>query len=274
MGFLKKEKVKLLLAILLLLMIPIAHAGSQTVGSVTINPSPIDLNLDSTKTVECSAAISDSNGWENISISNVSAVFWDALDCNESSENNGSNHYTNTSCSLGDNTSSTERPVTCSFPLQYYANPSQWTCKINSYNATNDAASNSDNANVKSLIALDVVESEVDFGTLALGNTSSDDVRTTVRNVGNVKIDANMSGTAFTCSSGVISPEAIRYSSSSGQSYSSMTELTVDETTLDLNVAKSTGEDSSKYVYWKIKLPESGVGGFCSNAITFSAAEG
>ncbi len=272
MGFLKKEKVRLLLAILLLLVIPIAHAGSQTVGSVTINPSPIDLKLDSTKTVECSATISDSNSWENIS--NVSAVFWDALDYNESSENNGSNHYTNTSCSLGDNTSSTERPVTCSFPLQYYANPSQWTCKIYSYNATNDAASNSDNANVKSLIALDVVESEVDFGTLALGNTSSDDVNTTVRNVGNVKIDANLSGTAFTCSSGVISPEAARYSSSSGQSYSSMTELTADETTLDLNVAKSDGEVSSKYVYWKIKLPDSGVGGFCSNAITFSAAEG
>jgi hypothetical protein len=53
-----------------------------------------------------------------------------------------------------------------------------------------------------------------------------------------------------------------------------MTELTANETTLDLNVAKSTGESSSKYVYWKIKVPESGVGGSCSDTITFSAAEG
>lgn len=256
----------------MLLAIPAAFAGTQTVGTVTVNPSPIDLTLASTKTIDCSATIADTDNWNNITT--VNATIWDTAASAEGSADNNNNHYTNASCGLGTNDSSTSLPVTCSFSLQYYANPSTWTCKIRSYNSTNDLASNETNATVNSLIALNVTEATIDFSTLALGATSASDVTATVQNSGNVQIDVNLTGSAFSCTTGSLTLENVHYSASSGIAYGSMTALSGTTTNLDLNVAKSTGVSSTALTYWKISLPANGAGGTCTNTITFSAVSG
>jgi hypothetical protein len=262
-----------LLVILLLSLVPTAFAGTQTVGTVTIDPSsPIDLTLGSTKTVTCSATITDTDNWNNITT--VNATIWDSIASTEGASDNDNEHYTVVSCDLGANTSATERPATCSFSLHYHANPSTWTCKIRSYNSTNDLASNSNGATVNQLVALDVVGTSINFGDMALNETSASDVSTTVQNVGNIRIDVKLSGDSFSCSSGTLSPETARYSATSGNSYASMTELTGTAITLDLDIAKSTGSPSTKDTYWKISIPNSGVGGSCSNTVTFSAVSG
>jgi hypothetical protein len=263
---------KWLLAILLLLLVPPAFAGTQTVGTVTMDPSPIGLTAGSSKDITCTATITDTDNWNNITT--VNATIWDSVASTEGASDDDNEHYTDVSCDLGTNTSATERPVTCSFSLHYHANPSTWTCKIRSYNSTNDAASNSNDATVNQLVALDVVEASINFGNMDLDETSSSDVSATVQNIGNIRIDVKLSGDSFACSSGTLSPETVRYSATSGNSYSSMTELTGTAITLDLNIAKSTGSPSTKDTYWKISIPNSGVGGSCSNTITFTAVSG
>ncbi len=263
---------KWLLVILLLSLVPTAFAGTQTVGTITIDPSSINLNLGSTKTVTCSATITDTDNWNNITA--VNATIWDSITSTEGASDDDNEHYTAASCDLGTNTSATERPATCSFSLHYHANPSTWTCKIRSYNSTNDVTSNSNDATVNQLIALDVVDASINFGNMNLDETSASDVSATVQNIGNTRIDIKLSGNSFSCSSGTLSPETARYSATSGNTYSSMTELTGTAITLDLDIAKSTGSPSTKNTYWKISIPDSGVGGSCSNIITFLAVSG
>ncbi len=263
---------KWLLVILLLSLVPTAFAGTQTVGTVTIDPSPIDLTAGSTKTVTCSATITDTDNWNNTTT--VNATMWDAIASTEGASDDDNEHYTAVSCDLGTNTSATERPATCSFSLHYHANPSTWTCKIRSYNSTNDVASNSNDATVNQLVALDVAEASINFGSMDLNETSSSDVSATVQNIGNIRIDVKLSGNSFICSSGTLSPETIRYSATPGNLYSDMTELTGTAIRLNLNIAKSTGSPSTDDTYWKISIPNSGVGGSCSNTITFTAVSG
>jgi hypothetical protein len=150
---------KFILAILVLLLMPAVYAGSQTVGTVTTSQSPINLNPGSTTTIDCLATVTDPDGWAGITT--VNATMWDNIASTEGSADSNNNHYTNASCGLGTNDTETTRPVTCSFSLQYYANPSTWTCKIRSYNSTIDLASNSVDATVNSLVALDVTEATI-----------------------------------------------------------------------------------------------------------------
>jgi len=263
---------KFILAILVLLLMPAVYAGTQTVGAVTTSQSPINLNAGSTTTIDCLAMVTDTDNWNNITT--VNATMWDTSASTEGSADSNNNHYTNASCSLGANDSATSLPVTCSVSLQYYANPSTWTCKIRSYNSTNDLASNETNATMNQLIALDVTEDSVNFGTLALGATSSSDVTATVQNNGNVQIDVNLTGSALSCTTGSLDMETIHYSASSGIVYGSMTALSGTTANLDLNVAKSTGAASTALTYWKISLPASGAGGTCTDTITFTAVSG
>ena len=263
---------KFVLAILVLLLMPAVYAGAQTVGTVTTSQSPINLNAGSTTTIDCLAIITDTDNWNNITT--VNATMWDNVASAEGSADDNNNHYTNVSCGLGINDTETTRPVTCSVSLQYYANPSTWTCKIRSYNSTIDLTSNSVDTTVNQLVALDVTEATVDFGTLALGATSSSDVTATVQNNGNVQIDVNLTGSAFSCATGSLDRETIHYNASSGIAYSSMTALSGTTANLDLNVVKSTGVASTALTYWKISLPASGAGGTCTDTITFTAVSG
>ena len=252
-------------------MLPIAFAGTQNVGSISLSSSPINLDAGSSKDITCIATISDTDGWANIT--SVNATLWDTSASTENSEDDDDEHYTDASCILGENTSETERPITCEFSLHYHANPSTWTCKIRSYNSINDAASNEVIVDVNELAALDVTEASIDFGALDFNETSTDKTAT-VQNIGNVQIDVQLSGSAFTCTSGSLLRNSVHYNASSSIDYGLMAELTGTATTLDFDLAKSTGTSSTKLTYWKIKLPESGVGGTCSNLITFTAISG
>lgn len=266
------QKMKFALLALLLLTVPAVCAGTQTVSTVVVDPSPIDLAPGTIQTVDCSATITDTDNWNNITT--VNATFWDAVSSTETSADDNNNHYTNTECTLGANDTATSRIVNCKFYPQYYANASTWTCKIRSYNSTGDLVSNESNATVNQLIAVDVTEATIDFGTLALGATSSSDASATVKNTGNVQIDVRLSGDDMTCSPGAISVGSIKYSASSGNAYADMTALTGGFVTLDLNIPKSTGAASTALTYWKVKIPSSGVGSTCTDTVTFTAVSG
>src|SRR3972149_2412548 len=110
---------KAFLVIAVLLVMPIAFAGTQTAGTVIVSPSSIDLAAGSTKLVVCNATVTDTDNWNNITA--VNATIWHVTNSTEAGADNNNNHYTNTTCVLGTNTSATARPVDCSFAVQYYA---------------------------------------------------------------------------------------------------------------------------------------------------------
>src|SRR3972149_9363956 len=143
---------KAFLVIAVLLVMPIAFAGTQTAGTVIVSPSSIDLAAGSTKLVACNATVTDTDNWNNITT--VNATIWHYIDSTEAAADNNTAHYTNTSCALGTNTSLTARPANCGFNLQYYSNNGTWSCKIRSYNSTGEEASNSTNATINQLVSL------------------------------------------------------------------------------------------------------------------------
>lgn len=76
------------------------------------------------------------------------------------------------------------------------------------------------------------------------------------------------------CTVGVVPVGNIKYSDIDDTAYNSMTALTGDTINLDLNVTQQTGAITTKDIFWKIKIPDTGVGGSCTNTITFTAVAG
>jgi len=262
---------RILIFVLIFNLFQIVFAAVPSVGPVSVT-NPINLNAGTTKTITCNATVSDADGWQNISL--VNATLWDSTATTEGAADDNNNHYTNASCSIGTNTSATDVPVTCAFSLQYYANNGTWTCKIRAWDGLNES-SNQTSTTINPLIALSI-PSTINFGLMSLGETSSNTTEneTAVENYGNVQIDVDLSGDGMVCTIGSIPVENIRYSSIDNTSYASMTSLTTSATTLDLNIPQRTNGASFKITYWKIQIPNTGVGGSCSNTITFTAVAG
>jgi len=258
------------LLVLFLVLIPAALAAAPTVDTVTVT-DPVNLNAGSTKTVTCEATVSDADGWANITV--VNATIWHSSSTEASADDNN-DHYTDVSCDIGTNTSETDAPVTCTFALQYYAKDGTWTCKIRAHDDSS-SGSNETTTTVNELVALSA-PATMNFGSLSLGDTSTNttEVEFSMENKGNVQIDAQVSGNNMTCASGTISVGNVRYSSADNTSYDLMTVLTASAVTFDLNITKSTGSASSVTTYWRIQIPDSGVGGSCNNTITFTAVSG
>jgi hypothetical protein len=241
------------------LSIKIGVLAGPAVPSVSnpIATDPIDLGACSTVVIWCNATISDVDGWDTID--KVNATLWNYSSTTEEVSDDGSNHYTNYSCVLGTNTTPTDGPVNCSFTLQYYANPGEWTCKIYVNDTVGEVGSNFTNLTINTLRALDA-EDTINFGSLAPGGTSPEDVNNTVTNCGNAPIDLNLTGTNITNASASvtnISVGNVKYNVTDwNQSYTdNMTSLTETSTHADFTLAKRTNGVSTNKTYWKITIP-------------------
>jgi hypothetical protein len=174
--------------------------AAPVVGAITTSDD-ISIPTCGNVTVWCNATITDANGGNDIKT--VNATLWDPASTTEGVADDNSTHYTNTNCTLNGGSGSTVN-ANCSFALQYYANATDWTCNI----YANDTSGNVDN-NTKTDVTINTlkalgVESTINFGSLAPGATSSDDVNNTVTNCGNVPIDLNLSGTNLTNASATL----------------------------------------------------------------------
>ena len=259
-----------ILICVVLLLVPFVKGASPSVTNLAVN-NPIDLLGNSVATISCNASISDEAGWEDISL--VNATFWHSSST-ETSNDDENDHYTNSSCSFGTNTSSTEFKAICSFALEYYTNPGNWTCKIRAYDSSSEGNNQIDTI-VNSLLALSFPNA-INFGAFSLGETSTDLTEnvTNIINTGNTLIDVRLSGSNLVCTSGSIPVSNVKYSDIDDTLYSSMNSLSGDLTTLDLNIPPRTTTISTKDIFWKISIPNTGAGGSCTNSITFSAIAG
>lgn len=267
-------------AILILFLLPVAgFAAAPTVGTITPT-DPISLAENSTAIVWCNATITDNDGFADVT--GVNATIWDTAATTENAADSGSNHYTNASCTLSGG-SGTTVDAACAFPLQYYANATEWTCKLIANDSTSATGTNNiTTVTVNELKALST-DSPIAFGELALGATSGEQ-SITVTNTGNTLIDVSVDGYgsidgdgyAMTCSIGgsEIPLSKMKYNLTSGQDFdATMTSLTdVAVILADFDLVKTTdGTPSTKPVYWKLRMPSSDVGGSCSGKIVVTA---
>ncbi len=248
--------------------------------------NPVTLNAGSTHVVECNATIRDWDGWADIT--NVSGVFYDADVATVSSPDDNNDHYTNSSCQPTGNDGNYTRYFTCNFSVWYYANPTNnWTINltvVDNY-AFNESVGNNDTAvnttTINELLALNISPTLIDYGNMAVGDTSATGENANITNFGNADINISVKGygsvegdgLAFVCEQGNISIENERYSLTEAQPYTSYLPLnSTFEQIPSLTMVQQTN-DSQQVInatYWKLYVPPN-PHGICNGTIVFQA---
>ena len=192
-----------------------AVAGEPHTGEISLEPNQTTL-------LSCWGEAFDLDGLDDLA--DLSSVIF-ADSSSRFAPDNESVHYTNNSCDTS--TWNDDGLWNCTYVVQYYAEPSEWTCAINITNTDpqyyNDTINTT--AEVNELVALEVHNKTVDFGLRAVGVNYTADTEVVVYNTGNVVLDlqldaANMtedpfdldSPHAFNCSIGVIPVTYLRFS--------------------------------------------------------------
>lgn len=135
------------------------------------------------------------------------------------------------------------------------------------------------------MLAIDVFPGVIDFGELAVGNSSGDDIIINVTNWGNMDFNLTLDGygtedgdnIAMNCSKGNISIDLERYSVVFNESYDVMVNLT-DTATVVGNFSLPHRTDDISYksdrnnTYWKISIPP-GIQGNCTGIVVFNTIQ-
>ncbi|MBU0708094.1 hypothetical protein KKG41_07070 [Patescibacteria group bacterium] len=257
--------------------------------SVDSGASSIALTEGTTKNVVCSGTVTDADGYADIT--SVEARFY-RVGVGVTASDDLSNHYT----VLGDSNcvpsggSGTTETYTCTFPVQFYADPTDvgsayesdtWRCWLSPTDTVGQGTAGLDSIEMNTLIALDVTSS-ISYGTLNLGgDTGTTDKTTIITNTGNRQIDVQLDGYgaedgdgyAMTCQIGSIPINYETFSLSASTAYASKTKLSdTASTQTSFNLTK--GAASTKNIYWGLGIPSTGSLGACSGKVNFTAISG
>ena len=270
------------------------EASSNTLpvaSSVSIDSAAASVALTeaTTKNVVCTATVTDDDGYEDIT-SVEAKLYRTGVGAGAGDDN--SNHYTLTgdaNCVPSGGSGTTET-YTCTFPVQFYADPTDagstyeadnWTCQVTPSDDVGAGTAATDTIEMDSLTALNVTAT-ITYGALALNaNTGTADQTTVVTNTGNRQIDAQVDGYgasdgdgyAMTCTIGTFALSYERYSIAASTDWATKTQLTDTAATITaFDLAK--GASSTKNIYWGLGLPSTGVGGSCSGKVNFTATNG
>jgi len=255
-------------------------SSAPTIGDVTLwNQAGANAAITpsvSTVTVTANVTVTDLNGGDDIT--SATATLYHSTNVSGDSDDENT-HLTNSSCARGATDGNT-KVITCSFTMNYMALGGTWTANISAVDSEALAISNTDDNTVNDIAGLDVTDTTINFGSLALGANSSSASTMTVRSQGNVQIDTRFSGNDFTCTSGTVPVGNVRYSTSTGDYDSMSDDLTISpatQLTFDLGVrgvATADGANSEKSEYWTLNVPANGAGGICTNTLTVTAIAG
>ena len=270
--------------------------------NVSINggSGSITLNANTTKIVYCEALIRDYNNETNFNT--VWAEFFNSsggVGLGDSADNN--DHYYNYSCNYTTNTGDAfgyaddeyVALANCTFSVLYYANPTNWNCTVFVNDSENWNATNSDNASINELIALEVPDT-INYGTVNATEVSSE-IAANVSNAGNVWINLSLSGyawyigdgNAMNCTAGNVGNISIEHekynitASNTGSKtldqanavYKNLSSSVVVNQ-LDLNQRQNDTDNLAiNASYWRIYVP-TGVAGTCRGNIVFGATQG
>ena len=254
------------------------------------------LTANSTKTITCTALVADYDG-EN-GLNNVTAIFYDINNATNESSDDNNNHYTNNSCYIDKDFGSWKSYTddeylalsTCTFQIEYYANPGNWNCSLLVTDNTSLTHQQDDTIEILELLAISLPDF-VDYGIVNISTVSSEQI-IEIENLGNVPIDIALSAYAFTpgdnlamnCTSGsnkTIELKNERYNltntipgtidvSQFQNNYKNISNSSIIE---NINLNYRHNDSSSEAInptYWRIYVPI-GIAGTCEGNIVFDA---
>jgi len=274
-----------------------------TVSAVALNNnSAIVLSESTTTSVSVTATITDNNSCSGTEIDSVKAYAYRSgignTNCSALPGNNN-NCYPEISCSLvtGSCTGTTDSSAnyTCSFDMQYYADPTDintqfdaqnWlaTVKTTDDDSSNGSAEASSGVELNSLVAFNTGAS-ISYGLLGVGEANDPLDKTLVTTAtGNVGLDQEHSGASKMCTDFENYPNCLgatpipveyqRYALSA-VAYSLGTELTTTPAEVELNVPKVTSSTpTTGTVWWGISIPAGIIAGTYNGANTITAVKG
>lgn len=259
----------------------VTNAYPEILNITCTDGTGITLTAGSTKAISCSIQARDYNGGDTINMANATFHYF----LNSSADpDDGNVHYTNSSCSLG-NADGYYSNWTCVFDVWYYANNGTWQV-----NATvNDSYSKTDNSvgnvTILPLLAINVTNL-IDFGQLAVTETSVTAIQANVTNFGNRQInitvygfggddEATGAGFAMMCEQRNLTLDNERYSLSSSDDYDVMTSITGAPVTVDGFTLAHQVDDAVPVVdstYWRLHINVStNPFGICNGTVVFAA---
>ena len=287
-----QRKIIVLFATVFMVFIFINIAIAQTLpvaSDVSIDSGAVSIALTegATKNVVCRATVIDVDGCAELT--GVSAVLYRTNVSGGAGAADDNNDHYSTNCVV-DTCTGTDATYTCTFPVYYYADPTDagthsgtnWTCQVTPSDGAGAGTTATDTIEMASLAALDV-DNTINYGELALdADTGSSNQQTTITNTGNVRIDisldgygaSNGDGKSMACDGGSVAIGNEEYSGS-GFTYGGGTDLTDSAVELDLDVPQRTNDasPSTKEVYWGFGMPANGVSGSCSGTVVFTAVD-
>ena len=169
--------------------------GNQapTVGTISLSPDEVDLTACGTAYLTCSATVTDDNGHADISGGSHSVAL--VLEGSQESPD-----YTNSSCTYKDCTGNS-CTLECVFGIEYFKDEtSSGECNITVADVGSSYSTNNTNiVDVNKLVAHQLANTPVTFGTLTAGTTDNpaeegNGQPINQTNCGNVVIDAQLQG--------------------------------------------------------------------------------
>lgn len=241
------------------------------------------------------ATITDNNSCSASEIASIAVnVFRSAATCSAIGDYNPNRCYRSELPTSEWNYSSAASSTSCTggtdstiiwdftFPLWYIADPTdgtstdtvyydqEWTANVRATDdngATSTVTQAASGNELNSLLAFDVVQSSIPYGSLAPGSSTNPIVATTtMRATGNIGLDQSLLGVSMcttypSCPVSATStiPVTEQVYATSSVSYTTGTPLTASSTELELNVLKSTATSTpaSKNTFWGIRIPSS-----------------
>ncbi|MFH0876365.1 MAG: putative Ig domain-containing protein [archaeon] len=250
------------------------------INSVSMN-NPINLVAALDTFVSCNGTVFDNDGISDIT--SINATFFNAdMGLTNISADNSSTHYTNSSCVLT-SFDSKNAGFNCTFALKYYSLNGTWQCNPFVLDIINASNSTILNVTLNELIAISIEPSILNYGNLKVDQESSD-IIANITNYGNIQTDLQFFGYAnsendnlsMTCETGIIPLSYQRYSLSAWEVFTDMLLLggRLSPNAVDLNISvQDTAEQSSKQLYWKLKIPFNTMG-TCNGKVVFMAVSG
>ena len=267
----------------------VAAAGNSQTNTYTINNvdpvlgetilnngAPITLNIRGAPYKQVSVvntSVVDENGCDTL-VSATARIYMSATTSSCVQNDNTCYQATTSSCvkSACDDDDDSIATYTCTVGLKYFANPTvtssnnpywayNWISTLNVYDGVTYVASTSPGVEININYALDVADTEIDFGDeMIVGeNSGTDNASTTVINAGNCPIDTDLMGSDMDGTpSGEIAVNNIKFCLEENFDYTATgTTLSVGGKPALMITPKPTSEsvDIFDEIYWGIGIP-------------------
>lgn len=248
-----------------------------------------DLVAGSTRTIHVNGVVQDLNGRSDVT--SVSASFRRSdiplTSCDSTAEQDSNYCYYVDTCTLTNNANTDQKAYDCAMALEYFIDATDaaglypnenWIVDVQVSDGDSSNTNSSVTKEVASVLALSIPGS-ISYGILSLGEftTSASNYEMVISQAGNTAADVEVFSTqnTMTCSIRGTIDISLEQWSLSDVSYghvdaNSLTSSAVD-TNLNVERRSDDSQNTSKKLYWNIKVPDSGIEGTCTGTNTITA---